>query len=208
MSVLPPEIWCSICAYSDNPVPLWRSCRPISHALKAGVEVYVSAIFLPKRLRISYVELVNTKERYYDCPCATFFEYSKDHRLAYYKIRPFQFFSRLSRPDHQLCLRIIRRDITYVPNEFKEFSNVDFIRWPNRFDYHRLSRYSAYCEIIVAGSDVYLASRKEAKLSFESDLEKQVIVFDWRETLIRPFSTDLEAAWNRLWRPRDTNFAR
>ena len=58
MGYLPPEIWVAIFSYFEDPGHLWCDCRRVSLSLKAGVELYISSIFIPRHLRVTirYIE--------------------------------------------------------------------------------------------------------------------------------------------------------
>jgi hypothetical protein len=45
-----------------------------------------------------------------------------------------------------------------------------------------------HCVISIAGSDLYLAGRREARLSLDADLGLKIMAFDWREMLISIFA--------------------
>jgi hypothetical protein len=61
---------------------------------------------------------------------------------------------------------------------------------PNR--YHSGSLYSLNCTIAIDHRDIHLAAKDESELSFDFDLERNIMAFDWQKVLIEIFREDRE----------------
>jgi hypothetical protein len=143
----------------------------------------MSATFLPKIMGISYRDMVTPE--YFQCPCPKFVRYSEDHRLAYFDISPLSWSCTDSRSYDLASVHIVRQDLSHILDQWgKKVSDVEIITCPIRYNFRWPWLYPLHYVISVAGSDLYLAGRREARFSLDADLGLKIMVFDWREMLI------------------------
>lgn len=200
MGYLPPEIWATIFSYSKDPYHLWNGCRPVSHSLRTGVEIYIRSTFLTTHLRLS----IEYRNRNIDCRRATFMRYSPDHRRFYFDITCVQWSSINSLPTDQMQLYIIRHHVRQLLKQSKEQWLCD---GPNT----QMEVYATYrgesesclkllfCMRLADAVDTSLADNSERGFLFELDLENMVISFDWKELVRRTLVKSTGSEGRRLY---------
>jgi hypothetical protein len=196
MPHLPAEIWAAIFAYTNDPILLWTSYRPMCRSLKAGVEVHFTTIVIPNYLRITYSSPYIEPNGLDWCDRTTFLCFSPDRRLAYFNLTSVPPTTQVRQSD-KLFVVVVKRHMNDKGGQLEVVAHLG----REETDMQYLS--PRYPIKAIRACDADLVGVEGVEVLVELNVEQRILGLDWqvvmRQIFRNRFGKLKGCVWGREW---------